>query len=104
MIRKTMGLLTAVTALSLAALGVAPAALACMTFPTPEKIAAIDAALSKTKLKPEQVAAAKTLRDQAQGDFTARRYADAEKAADRAIKLLKIKWKPKPRTGPPTRC
>jgi hypothetical protein len=95
--------LALVGALALNSVNPAPAA-ACMRNRTPAKLLLIDEALGKKALNAETIAKVKDLRAKASDLSIARKYHNAEAAADEALKILAVKWQEPPITGPIPRC
>jgi hypothetical protein len=77
---------------------------ACMRDRTPSKLMLVDRSLEKTKLGPEKIAEVKDLRTRASGLSIERKYREAERAADEALRILKVKWQEPKVTGPIPRC
>jgi hypothetical protein len=81
-----------------------PAALACTGTNHPSgKLVAIDEALPTTKIAESKLAEVRELRQKAYGLTVAGKFAEAHEAANSALKILGVEWKPELR-GPPTRC
>jgi hypothetical protein len=97
MIRRSLA------ALALIALVAAPAE-ACMRNRTPAKLALIDKSLENAKLGAEQAAEVKELRTKAAALGMERKYREAERAANDALRILKVKWQEPPVKGPISRC
>jgi hypothetical protein len=103
MTRIALATLALVGALALNSVNPAPAS-ACMRNRTPAKLVLVDEALGKKKLNAETIAKVKDLRAKASDLSIARKYSDAEAAADQALKILAVKWQEPPITGPIPRC
>ncbi len=79
-------------------------ALACTGARHPSgKLVAIDEALPRTKIAADKLAEAKELRQKAYGLTMAGKFAEAHDAANSALQILGVEWKPE-LSGPPTRC
>jgi hypothetical protein len=91
-------------AVALVALAFTVPAEACMRDRTPAKLVLVDQALEKTKLGDAKVAEVKELRAKASALSMERKYREAENAADRALRILAVKWQEPPVTGPVSRC
>ena len=93
-----IGILAGVPALT------ATDAVACMGANHPSgKLVAIDEALPTTKIAASKLAEVKELRQKAYGLTMAGKFTEAHEAANSALKILGVEWKPELR-GPPTRC
>jgi hypothetical protein len=100
MIRRS---LAAIAHLGACALMASPAD-ACMRHRTPGKLVLIDQSLEKADLSAELAAEVRELRNRAAALSMGRDYRRAERVADSALRILKVKWQePKP-TGPLARC
>lgn len=82
----------------------ATSANACMRDRTPDKLVLIDKTLETKALSAVEIAQVRDLRTKASTLSVARKYREAENAADAALRILAVTWEePKP-AGPPTRC
>jgi hypothetical protein len=94
----TIGILAAAPMLT------ATDASACMAARHPSgKLVAIDEALPTAKIAADKLAEVKELRQKAYGLTMAGKFVEAHDAANSALKILGVEWKPE-LGGPPTRC
>ena len=78
-------------------------AVACMGNHPSGKLVAIDEALTTTKIAASKLPQVKELRQKAYGLTVAGKFTEAHEAANSALEILGVEWKPELR-GPPTRC
>jgi hypothetical protein len=98
--------LATVVVMGILAVAIAPGrhSLACVGIRHPSgKLVAIDEALPTAKIASARLAEVRELRQKAYGLTAAGRFAEAHEAADRAMQILGVEWKPE-LGGPPTRC
>jgi hypothetical protein len=98
--------LASVVLMGILVVAFAPArqSLACIGIRHPSgKLVAIDEALPAAKIAPAKLAEVRELRQKAYGLTATGKFAEAHEAADRALQILGVEWKPE-LGGPLARC